>query len=205
VPAGISGGMRFGGDPDTGLFSNASNTVFMTTGGYSMSWTSTVVSVWAESFICKDTKRISHGDGGGIGDTRRQGEASDISGAESAPVTVFSVQMVNGESTSFIVEYRIRASDGTDTNLEVGRVRFNLVDESGGVTGEIESDTALITETSGTLTESTWTLDTTDDGSIEVKVASSSTLTQTEHTCVWIAEWSLGGGVTGKDIDLTVP
>lgn len=118
-------------------------------------------------------------------------------GAESA-TTVLSVQTTGQISTGLKLEYQISADDGTEFHSEFGTIQVSLTIDDGGVTASVVGVMATKTESAGTLTLGVWTVDITDDDSIEIKVASVSSLSQSTHTISWKATYPANVSVVGS-------
>lgn len=112
-------------------------------------------------------------------------------GAETA-VEVFSVTMADGDFASLTITASIRASDAADdASVETVTVQISLIDMGGGI---VSASTPGVVSTildvgSCVLTKGVWSVDTTDDQSIEIKVASAvAGITQTTHEIEWTVE-----------------
>ena len=129
-------------------------------------------------------------------DMKASGETTTL-GAETA-TRVLSVTMSDGVYASLEIKGCIRATDGTDASVETFTVQIALIDRSGGVAASAPGVVSVIVDTgSSVLTQGVWTVTTTDDGSIEINVASVVTgITQTTHEVSWVATYSGNAAIT---------
>lgn len=189
------------GDTNTGIFSPAAGQLEAVISGV-RGWvlTATVFRL-GRMLVCpagdsarfEDDAKMLWGTGD---DVFQQGELTTL-GAETA-VTVFSVVTANGDMVGVKIDFTIEADDATEFQTETGTVHISIIDDAGGVVASTPNVVSVNIESSGTLTPGVWTVVTTDDQSIEIQVASVSSLTQTTHQIRWFA-------TVGGDVNLTVP
>ena len=144
------------------------------------------------NFVVKDDVPVKYGT---TGDILTSGELTTLT--DGVATTVFSVVMADGDMAGLHIVYTIQSTDGSDAQAESGTVLISVVDLAGGVTASTPGEVSVQALSAGTLT-STWTVDTTDDGSIEIQLNADTSLTPSTHVIRWKATY------TG-DVSLTVP
>ena len=107
---------------------------------------------------------------------------------------LLSVPSSNGQVHGLKLDYTVEMSDASVGQCEVGTVHIPLVDLVGGVTAGTPLKSAAQAVPSGSLS-TVWTVNTVDDGSIEILLNATSNLTTTTSAVRWALTPIFGAGV----------
>lgn len=169
------------GDTDTGMFRIASGRIgFSSNGVQTYEFTGTALRARDDACLQFGTSA----------DMVRQGELTALAD-NGSPDTVFSIISANGDMPGVEIVYTIQSTDGTDAATEQGTVRVAMVDLAGVVEATLAETSVQELSAGITTLTTTWSVDTTDDGVIEIRVnADVSDITPTTHQVRWIATHS---------------
>lgn len=192
VPGGtaLAPSLSFAADPNTGIFRLGADTIGLSTNGVNTMQFWTNVSIFNADARANDDKQFQFGSSGT--DRFLQGELTVLT--DGVATEFVAIQSALGDAGGVVITYTVKVTTATGVQQsETGTVTISTVDGAGGVTASNIGEVSEPALEAGTLT-TTFAVDTTDDGDLEITCNADTSLTPTAMSISWTCNAS--GDVT---------